>query len=255
MESEETEFSTLWSGSDQSEDHAELQRLKRSREGVYYVDEMQVVARYYFEDISYNFYLDSVHVAFTDGHRIKSRSCVNRWMNKAVICFTQKYTHSEIAFCFICPNGPDGCRLEQWVACAIYGGGKLEFIPSTARYTSPVWQHFKCDLTDQQMSQLYQDCCDDVSRGLYFNNWVYVNFFLPRLMKRDRKLERAWCSEHVSARLKSAGVEAFQDTNPYTIDPLDLFEKVKTLNTTMEFNPHMMQSLLEAIGRRRQQMV
>lgn len=188
-----------------------------------------------------HFKLESVHVAFTDGRLVRSSYSWKRWMHKAILYFTRSYTHSELAFRFISLDRTK----EVWVACSIYAGECLQFEFATPKYATEQWSTFEISMTPKQQYQLLKECIDDVSRPTRFNEWVYVNFFLPHGFKRDCKQRKVWCSEHISSKFKSIGLDNFESVEPYTMDPLELFDVVKSAIDTITVHPMVLDQAIE----------
>jgi hypothetical protein len=182
-----------------------------------------------------DFTLDSVHVAFVNGKKLPQKmSGFKRFINKAVFYITDSFTHAELAFRFRTTE-ESGKFYEIWLSCSILAGGMLHWDYSTYRYASPVWETRKLNMEYEQMHSLFESCRRDVHRGIEFNNWMYVNFLLP--IKRDRRLEKVWCSEHVSAKLKEVSFYGFGDVQPYKMDPLELYNRVMETCDTIIVNP------------------
>lgn len=170
------------------------------------------------KDLCY-FALHSAYVAFTNGSKIVSGSFFTRWFTKAVIYLKGQYTHSELAFKFVSIDS----KYEIIAACEIRAGQELQWKWKTRNYYSEIWELRKLAIDEQKCHQLFTDCMRDVKKGIGFNRFVYVNFFLPDWLKRDRRLHAAWCSEHVSARLKGIALPGFENVKPYAMDPLELY--------------------------------
>lgn len=208
--------------------------------GIVLMNELSVLIELPYKQTMLQFTLDSVHVAFTDGTTVKSSYRWKRWMNKAVLYFTRSYTHSELAYRFVSIDG----RKEVWVACAIYAGERLQFEFGTTKYSGPMWRTFHLDLTSEQRYRLFSYCVEDVARPIGFNQFVYVNFFLPSWLKRDRQLHKVWCSEYIAARLRDIGLKGFENIKPYTVDPLELFEMMRESIFTATVNPIVMNDVI-----------
>lgn len=187
------------------------------------------------------FMLHSCYVAFTDGRKLKSSKPFVQWFNKAVIYLKGHYTHSEIAFKFVSVDSTK----EIWAACEIRAGEELQWKWKTMNYFSDIWDLRRLSLDEDQRLQLFTACVHDVRRGIGFNSYVYVNFFLPNWLKRDRRLTKTWCSEHVSAKLKEIGVPAFKEVNPYAMDPLELYNSVIKICDTITVHPLRMSEVLQ----------
>jgi len=205
------------------------------------LDEFTAFLKLPVDKIMHFFSLHSAYVAFTDGRKLKSSQPFTRWFNKAVIYMKGHYTHSELAFKFVSID----CKYEIFAACEIRAGEFLQWRWKTMNYYSDVWELRRLSITEEQRHALFTSCVHDVERGIAFNRWVYVNFFLPHFLKRDRRLSKTWCSEHVSCKLKEIGLEAFIRVNPYAMDPLELYNLVIEVCDTVTIHPLRMTQLLK----------
>lgn len=187
------------------------------------------------------FVLHSVYVAFTDGRKLKSSKPFTRWFNKSVIYLKGHYTHSELAFKFVSLDE----KWEIFAACEIRAGEELQWKWKTMNYYSDIWDLRRLSISEEQQHQLLTSCVHDVRRGVAFNSYVYVNFFLPLCLKRDRRGGKVWCSEHVSAKLKEVGLKEFKAVNPYAMDPLELYNKVVEICDTITIHPLRMSQVLK----------
>jgi len=205
------------------------------------LDDDQAFLRLPVDGVQTFFVLHSVYVAFTDGRRLVSTQPFNRWFNKTVIYLKGHYTHSELAFKFVSIDN----QKEIFAACEIRAGEELHWKWKTMNYASKIWELRRLSITADQRHQLLRSCVYDVRRGVGFNGYVYVNFFLPQWLKRDRCGKKVWCSEHVSRKLKEIGVEAFRRVEPCAMDPLELYNKVVQICDTVAVHPLHMTEVLK----------
>lgn len=171
------------------------------------------------------FFLTDCFVAFANGRAAKNRSYFERLFNNAVYRLTNGVTHAEFAFQFVDAN--DNMFMA---ACNLYLGEALKFEFKTRQYANTeLWTLHRLDLELAQKARLFKLCQKHVKRNLRFNIAIYWNFFVPKALAYDGKVEeKAWCSEHVAHCLREIGLPKFQSIDPFLVDPGTLLDLVKT---------------------------
>lgn len=175
-----------------------------------------------FNKREYTFRLISVVIGFLDetkGLGGPRRAWRERFLNWLVRLKTKGITHSELIFVVEML----GTGERYWIACNVRWVHRLQF--EFRDFSSFAWTFGTLILRPAQLSQLWEECTDDIEQRLDYNRWVFWNFAVPSFLAVDYGGRRkAFCSEHQVHKLRNIGWREFDNVKAYNTDPRQLLD-------------------------------